>query len=198
MGSIHFLQPKAQYDFRDKNQLFTWKYGKDIIFSKYWRLQSRWTLLQLRQNSLVSNGRIAVKIKSNYRGLTLSHTPRNANMTAMVWEVNHLNMQFICSSLLLKKANAEFQFTNDVSLVENFFPSFLWNTSNWRHGPNLPQPNLFKMRCNANKFLSSKLLNYAKQIIAFMYVMSHQIMKDDSSCLFILPSYVCSMSHSLI
>lgn len=52
------------------------------------------------------------------------------------------------------------------------------------------------MGCHANReLLSSKLLNYAKQVIAFIYVMSHQIMKADSSCLFILPSYVCSVSH---
>lgn len=152
--------------------------------------------MYLRQNSLVSNGRIAVKIKSNYRGLTLSHTSRNANMTAMVWEVNQLNMNSYVPVCCYRKQMQNFNLQMTFSDGE-LFPLFC-GIHQTGHGPNLPQLNLFKMRCNANKFLSSKLLNYAKQVIALMYVMSHQIMKDDSSCLFILPSYVCSMSHSLI
>lgn len=75
VGTNHFLQPKTQFDFRDRNQLSTLKYGKEnsLISSKY-RLQLRCTLVCLRLNSLVRNGRVTVKIKSNYRGLKLSHT----------------------------------------------------------------------------------------------------------------------------
>lgn len=74
----------------------------------------------------------------------------------------------------------------------------LWNVSgSRRHQANLPHLNSSSkgLSCKQVPISSSKLLKYAKQVTAFIYGMSCQIMKADSSCLFVLPSYICSASY---
>lgn len=179
-----------------------WNMVRMMVLSSLFRernLQPICTLVYLRQNSVVSNAKYQSKLGTIYRGLILSHTHEEMLTWQQwygKWIIKTWNPYVPVCCYRKQMLNFNLKMTY---LVEGFFfSSFLRNKSDWRQRPNLPQFNLFKMRCHANKFLSSKLLNYAKQVIAFIYVMSQQIMKADSSCLFVLPSYVCSVSHSLI